>query len=832
VNIRFPGAITRRFQGLSVCAGISSLLWATAWISPAGPPATASSEAALGAPITTNETAAWQAQRRDKPARRCRIQPLPNGGWSFIAPEGIPLAPIGIEYEPLAMYGRMNRTMIQRDLDLIAEAGFNTVTVWVIDFHAAHGNGIRMSIADMVNLAEMAADRHLYIQFYLNIDRFIQLFPTAVTADGQAHHFDIDFHDPGFRTFTANFARRLAMALYPFANVSSIVVWEEKIGLSREECKDKVIIRTLYGSDARKKAFAAWLEERHHSLEKLNRTWETDYGSFASAVDRTLLDYYNGVSDTDHRQFDILEFGQIMLIDFTRNFINAYKSIDPGMLFQCRNWDLFGPERPLHPDYAFLDTFGINNYSLGFDGHDLSFREELLKAKLVAGVTRTAPCVGNFGFRTETADGAVHGIVPDNFIKADMGADSQALFSAIPEMAGTSYFMYYFPVPREGPFGIIEDLSGKPLPIFHAFKAMHTLMRSSQATFALSDYAQPPAVYLFWGLDAAFSLRQQNWKEHICAAYDLMDMNLNYGVITDAASYDPAETPVIWAILHGYDQKLDRDISESLIRFCREGGTLVVANQFGAYDRYLHPVTGITNELRQLRGIALNRLCRGHITVRPGGKTHGLPPLKLSNTWYVTAQTNTLAENAEVLMNMDVQEQVQPALIRQNLGRGQVFYFLFNPYQWWGGTPRQANRTSLPIMHFVLSEIGISHDTSFGNRGFELTDGRINVHEEPIHYSISYDIDTFGSNRDVYGEDDERYSGGLFTDNFISFRGRQFTEQGWHVNMSAVSSMGAGVTGNTLRFFTTAPVTLQIHHDAWHITHTTESFRVYRINQP
>lgn len=134
------------------------------------------------------------------------------------------------------------------------------------------------------------------------------------------------------------------------------------------------------------------------SLKGLNRAWGTNYATREQAVTQTLLEYQQGVAADDPRQFDVLEFSTVLLADFASEFVTSYKEIDPSMLFECRQYDLFGPKRALHPSYGFLDCFGVNQYSIGLKGPDLSFREEVVKAKLAAGLTGKAVYISNFAF--------------------------------------------------------------------------------------------------------------------------------------------------------------------------------------------------------------------------------------------------------------------------------------------------------------------------------------------------------------------------------------------------------------------------------------------------
>lgn len=778
----------------------------------------------LGWPIAPAELAAWRESVKGGPApARCTMKKLPHGGWTMLLPDGTPFMPVGIEYEPLAIYGTMDWRNIERDLDLLRDDGFNTLTVWCVDFNASGGVGARLSIDDMARLAALARDRGLFIQFYVNIDRFVRLFPFAKLADGSTHHFDIDYCDPGYLDFVRNFGTRLAMALYPYDNVATIVVWEEKIGLSADFRKDDVAITALFCSPAGKAAFGKWLKARHSTIENLNAAWGTAYASFQDAIDRTLLDYLHGVPDNDRRQHDVLEYGTVMLADFTRRFVEAYRAIDPAMLFQCRNWDLFGPVRAVHPAYGFLDSFGVNNYAWGDRGHDLSVRDEIAKLKLAAGITRIAPYVSNFGFRTASTDGTRHGLVPDEYVKAAMACDTVAAFSFIPEIAGTSYFTYFYRG-QEGPWGIIKNVEGEPLPIYRGFKAVHELFAEKNREIARADYPEAPQVCLFHGLDAVFDLRQGAWIEHTAMSYDLTEMNINYRVVSDADDLSPEETPVVLAIFHAYDKKLDASLVRKLADYCRAGGALVIANGFGRFDRYLRPNQDLESVLRDLRGVQVSDVKRGKVSV--SGKD--LREMVLEDTYYVEAGADP--GNGEVLLEMEVDGRKQPGLVRHPYGEGNVYYFLFNPcfQDWWGEAPEKANRTSLPVLRLLCKELGIEHDTAFGNRGLRLENGRMNIHEQPVHYFVSKDVAGIGTYADEYGEDAERYSGGVITDDFLSFRGRKMQEGPWRLNASRVTSVYAAVTSNGLMYCTADPVELTLETQHQRVHKTTLPYKVYR----
>lgn len=782
----------------------------------------------LGKPITGKEFAEWKKKAKKFRPSRCTIKKLPNGGWTFLLPDKKPFMPVGIEYEPLAMYDEMDWDLVERDLNLIKNNGFNTITVWCMDFNASGGAGRRMSIKEMVKLTALAEKKELYIQFYLNIDRFLHLFPRAILPDGTEHCFDIDYTHPDYRNFVKNFAKRLAISLYSYNNVSTIVVWEEKIGLDMKIDKDKVSVHSLFGSKWGKAQFKNYLKKKHKTIKKLNKKWGTTYSSFNKAVDSSLLDFYKGVHDSDHRQYDILEFGQIMLLDFTKVFVNAYKSIDPTMLFQCRNWDLFGPVRTIDPRYSFLDSFGINNYSLGHNGYDIVLREETVKMKLVEGITGIAPYVSNFGFRTKTLDGGTHGLVPNEKVKARLASDSLAVFSFLPEMIGTSYFTFLYRG-IEGPWGIVKDTKGEVLPIYHSFNSLHSLFSQKNKEIALSDYAEKPKIFIFHGLDAIYDLRPGCWIEHTTMSYDLTEMNLNYKVITDTDSFDPSKRPVIIANFHSYDEKLDTQVAKKLINYCKNGGTLIIGNEFGKYDRYVWPNNKIKKSLNHLRGIKISKLKKGKVKIIIPGKKYNIPNFEIKDTYYVKATYKTLSSNSEVILEMEVDGKKQPGLIRKRFGKGTVYYFLFNPYyQKYWHKPKNINRTSLPVFHLLFKEIGIKHDTKFGNRGFNLKKGRINLHEKPLHYFISKEADKFGTYKDEYGHDKENYSGGVITDDFISFRGKKIKEKGWEIKSSDVTSIYACINGDKLNYSTTDSVNLVIIKNGKKIKQKTKKYKIYK----
>ena len=137
--------------------------------------------------------------------------------------------------------------------------------------------------------------------------------------------------------------------------------------------------------------------------------------------------------------------------------------------------------------------------------------------------------------------------------------------------------------------------------------------------------------------------------------------------------------------------------------------------------------------VRKMTGVEAPALLRGAVTV----KGPEFPDVRIENTVFLKVDA-AAAEGAEVLLEMEVDGETHPALIRRKYGKGMVYYFLFNPLlqQWWGDTPNAMSRTSSPFMKFLLTQLGIPHDTKFGNRGVDLATGRINLHERPIHYAV------------------------------------------------------------------------------------------------
>ena len=785
----------------------------------------------LGKPVPDVDVA--NAKKQSVPPVRLTIKKLDNGGFTFLLPDKRSFMAVGVDYEPLAMYGEMNWKLIERDLNSMKADGFNTLTVWCMDYNASQGAGVRMSMEEIVKMADLAQKTGLYIQFYLNIDRMVKYFPMALLPDGRSQGFDIDYYNPEYRKFIRNFAKRLAVSLYPYNNVSTIVIWEEKTGLNiGDYSKAKISVETLFASPWGQAAFSKWLEQKNGSIQNLNRKWGTDYPSFAEAVKQTLKDFYEGVAVDDHRQYDVLEFGQIMLADFAKDFVDAYKSVDPTMLFQCRNWDLFGPVRALHPAYSFLDSFGVNQYSFGNNGHDFTLREEIIRMKLIAGITGLPVYVGNFGFRSKAYDQGTHGLVPNEDIKASLAADTVSAFSFLPEMIGTSYFQYYFRG-REGSFGIIKDIGGETLPIYDSFKSVHSLMAQCNEKIANSDYADKPSVYIFHGLDAVFDVKQNTWIEHTTMGWDLTDMNVDYKVITDNDDFSPRNRQIIFADFHVYDKKLDSNIVSKLINYCGNGGTLVIANNFGGFDRYLWPNKKMEKDLLELRGLKVSSVKTGDIRVIVKDKKSNIPDISIDHAWYVEDEGKVTDTNIKVLMEIEVNGKRQPGLISKAYGKGRVFYFLFDPHyskDWWAQEKTSLNRTSLPILHYLLTLMGVKHDTDFGNRGFNLATGRINLHEMPVNHFNFKPITGFGTYNDEYGLDMERYSGGVITDGYISFRGNRIKERGWEISSSKVVSIYACTNGKRLSFFTSDAAFVNIKKDKWIVRQKTEKCRIYNID--
>jgi hypothetical protein len=316
--------------------------------------------------------------------------------------------------------------------------------------------------------------------------------------------------------------------------------------------------------------------------------------------------------------------------------------------------------------------------------------------------------------------------------------------------------------------------------------------------------------------------------------WDLTDMNVNYGVITDNDEFSPLNRPVIFANFHVYDKKLDSVIVSQLVNYCKEGGTLVIGNNFGGFDRYLWPNHKLEKELQELRGMKISSVKTGNIRAVVLDKKYKIPDVVINDTWYVEPDVKAPDADTKVLMEIEVNGKKQPGLVCRSYGKGKVYYFLFDPYygkDWWAQEKASLNRTSLPLLHFILSEIGVRHDTRFGNRGFDLVNGRINLHEEPVNHFTFKDVSGFGSNKDEYGLDLERYSGGVMTDDYISFRGNMLNERGWEVSTSKVVSIYACLKGDTLAFFTSDPVFVSIKKEKWSIKQETEKYKLYRIVQ-
>ena len=293
--------------------------------------------------------------------------------------------------------------------------------------------------------------------------------------------------------------------------------------------------------------------------------------------------------------------------------------------------------------------------------------------------------------------------------------------------------------------------------------------------------------------------------------------------------FDPENHPIILANFHAYEKKLDIKIIQRLINYCYKGGTLIIGTHFGQYDRYLWPNKKSKLSLKKLRGIEISELKRGKVDVIVPDNKYKIPDLKIEDTWYVKADYKTLKSGTKVLLEIEVDGKKQPGLICRGFGKGKVYYFLFNPYyqKWWGINPVKINRTSLPVLHFLFNELGIDHDTKFGNKGFNLKNGRINVHQQPLHYFISKDAEKFGTYQDEYNADNERYSGGVITDNFISFRGSKLNERGWNIKSSKITSIYISINNNKLSYFTLDPVKLTIKKDKWQIKQKTEKYKIY-----
>ncbi|MDD2237517.1 MAG: beta-galactosidase trimerization domain-containing protein [Kiritimatiellae bacterium] len=763
--------------------------------------------------------------------QRWRTQKLPNGGWMITLADGTPFFPSGVDYEPLALYQPIDWASVDHDLSLIRKAGFNTIAIWCVDFHGTHADPekkIRLSPKEMVQLAGLARKHKLYVQFHLCLDRFTHRFPRATLADGTHHHFDIDYADPDYRAFCRDYARELATALRPCTNVVTIIPWEEKIGIDAEWEGDTARVSALYASKAGKQMFEQFLLTRHGDLNTLNARWKTAYTSVRQAVDESLSDFLRGVPKTDPRQFDLLEYGELFLIDFTRRFVEVYKSIDPSMLFQCRHFDLFGPVRPLHPALSFLDTFGINNYTLGQYGPDFSFREELLRARLTAGIVGIAPCAGNYGFRAEARDAGTHGLVGSEAAKAHFAADSLMTYSLIPEMAGLSYFMVLY-TGWEGDWGLVRGEQREPTPAWHAFRAAHALFALKNETIARTDYAAKPSLFIFHGLDAVFDLDQTAWIEHADLSFDLTEMNVHYQVITDTDSFDPAQRPVILAPFLAYDRKLDETLTHKLAAYVHGGGTLVIANTFGQHDRYLHPATDAERLLREMRGAEIGPRRQGDITLH--GKDFS--DTKLRQACYVETNPQTLDPDAEVLLTMTTEHGEQPALLRKPYGKGTLYYLLFNPLRHFPcEQPAQINRSSLPVIRFLCRELEIPTDDHFGNRGYALANGRVNIHENMLHAPRNLPAVKAGLYADEYGETGAIYSGGALTDELLVFRGRRCEERGWSIQLSKRTSLGACITEDALHFYTLDAVDARIQKADWKVRIRTEPTRVYSIPKP
>lgn len=780
--------------------------------------------------LAPDEIAAWREKAGVQPPSRCQIVRWPHGGWAFVRPDGSPFQALGIEYEPLALYGDTDWTKIANDLDLIREAGFNTVAIWCLNFNVPAGGSKRLTIEEMARLAEMTRERGLYVQFYLLADRFTDKFPYAMLPDGTRHHFDIDYADPGLLQFIRAYAQRLAMALYPFSNVNTIIVWEEKIGISHEERGDLVSATALYASAAGKARFGEWLLKRHGDLDGLNNAWGTDYASLNDAVDQTLAEYQRGVPYTDPRQFDVLEFGTVLLADYAREFVEAYKTVDPTMLFSCRHFDLFGPQRAVHPAYAFLDSFGVNQYALGHKGVDITFREELVKTKLVAGMTGKAVYIGNFGFRTASWDGGTHGVVPNDDIKACIAADTVAVFNWIPEVIGSSYFTYYY-AGWEGPWGIVDSPNGNPLPIYRALRSAHQLLNEKNSYVALADYDDRPRIHIFNGLDATFLLKPSTWLEHTELSYDLSEMKLNYDVLTDNSPMPDGPGDVMIANFSAYDRMLNTDVAQKLVDFAKRGGTLIVGPAFGMRGRYGHPNKTMAAEAGLLHaGPDMPEITSGPVTVLFPNKA----TVSLDDAPHVKLATTETFADGETLLWMQTQNHKQPGVMQRPLGRGKIIQFLFNPYcqRWYGNDVERINRASLPIFSFLFDRLGIAHDKRWATRGFQLQQGFVRIFEKPLHFYISSEPQIVGGTYEhEFGEVGGEWAGGVFTKEYLCFRGQKLALTPWEMEAAQPVSVAAARSANSFSFFVSDAVKLRIKTEGIETSMLPEPWRVYTISR-
>ena len=262
----------------------------------------------------------------------------------------------------------------------------------------------------------------------------------------------------------------------------------------------------------------------------------------------------------------------------------------------------------------------------------------------------------------------------------------------------------------------------------------------------------------------------------------------------------------------------------------------MIGNGFGAVDRYLWPTDKIAQELRESLGISTSKPRTGKVTVKFRGWWTRMPDLAMDDAWYVEP-TGELASGTDVLADMEVNGRTQPAIVRKTLGKGTLYYLLFDPYfpvfdpyfRKWGEKPSELNRTSLPVLHFLFKKMGLKHDTHFGNVGFDLKNGRISVHEEPVHHFVSKDVDRFGTYADEFGEDRERYSGGVITSDFLSFRGQSLNERDWTVEASAISSIFAAPEDGAIGCFTSDPVNLIILRDGSKVEQRTEPYKTYHL---
>jgi hypothetical protein len=105
--------------------------------------------------------------------------------------------------------------------------------------------------------------------------------------------------------------------------------------------------------------------------------------------------------------------------------------------------------------------------------------------------------------------------------------------------------------------------------------------------------------------------------------------------------------------------------------------------------------------------------------------------------------------------------------------------------------------------------------------------GRINVREKPIHYYVDHAALARGEYADEYGEEAASYSGGVITRNFLCFHGRHMDEQGWSLQASETTTIGAMTGTNGISFFTTDPVVLTLRHGGHATIQTTTPYRLF-----